>query len=322
MFQPDAGAETVITGGPQHDNPFDFGDVVVDAGGLLAEFRRRPRQRFAGRSRQPHDRGRRPRPRRCLGPDGPAGRQHRRRRPALRAVLGQQQRGRDDGPARGRASTSRRSCRTTSPRTTRRVCPSRSSSIRRSPAPRGPTSCPAGRATIRSRAASGGDQIRGFDGADLIRAGLGKDLARGGAGPDVIYGGGGDDDLRGGGGDDALTGGPGADTLQGGAGRDQLTGGEGADTLDGGAGSDRFVYQSLADGQDQIGDFETGRLGDVLDLSDLLAGFDPAGSDPGDFVSLSDDGAATAVAVNPDGQGQDALPLVTLERSPASGSTS
>jgi hypothetical protein len=37
VFQSDDGTETVITGGPQHNNPFDFGNIVVNAGGLLAD---------------------------------------------------------------------------------------------------------------------------------------------------------------------------------------------------------------------------------------------------------------------------------------------
>jgi hypothetical protein len=37
VLQSDDGTESVITGGPQHNNPFDFGNIVVDAGGLLAD---------------------------------------------------------------------------------------------------------------------------------------------------------------------------------------------------------------------------------------------------------------------------------------------
>ncbi len=311
VFQPDAGAETVITGGPQHDNPFDFGAIVVDAGGLLAD------SDVARGNNSPADRGSRAIE---VGSRDPAD---------VWALMVQQAANIDDaGEPYEPFSDNSNAVATTvlhavgidiaqvlpddvSPDN----APGLSVEIEFATALTG-TARPdllsgwSGDDTLEG--ASGGDKIRGFDGADLIRAGLGKDLARGGSGNDVIYGGGGDDDLRGGGGGDALTGGPGADTIRGGAGRDELTGGEGADMLEGGAGSDRFVYQSLTEGQDQIGDFETGRLGDVLDLADLLAGFDPAGSDPGDFVSLSDDGAATTVAVNPDGQGQDALALATL----------
>ena len=38
VFQNDDGTETVITGGPQHNNPFDFGNLEVNAGGLLEDF--------------------------------------------------------------------------------------------------------------------------------------------------------------------------------------------------------------------------------------------------------------------------------------------
>ncbi|MGH6895778.1 MAG: type I secretion C-terminal target domain-containing protein [Geminicoccaceae bacterium] len=111
---------------------------------------------------------------------------------------------------------------------------------------------------------------------------------------------------------DVLHGGAGADERSGGAGDDLLEGGHGNDTLTGGAGSDRFPYASVNHGLDTITDFATGAGGDVLALGDLLSGFEP-GSEA-DFVQLADDGADTAVAVDPDGgaNGASFTPIATL----------
>ena len=73
--------------------------------------------------------------------------------------------------------------------------------------------------------------------------------AVGGQGRDLIVGNDADNELDGQGGDDVI---------QGGVGDDLLTGGDGADT---------FLYESGDDGQDTIGDFETGV--DQIDLSAL-----------------------------------------------------
>jgi hypothetical protein len=80
----------------------------------------------------------------------------------------------------------------------------------------------------------------------------------------------------------------------------------------GGRGSDSFDYDSLADAGDTILDFAIGAGGDRLILADLLEGFDPATSDPDDFVSLSEQAGDTVVGVNADGQDTDVVSLVTL----------
>lgn len=116
-------------------------------------------------------------------------------------------------------------------------------------------------------------------------------------------------------GDDALFGGRGTDTLHGGAGDDQLfggfngdtlIGGAGADLLSGGEGDDTFVWMAgdLAgtNGDHPDGSFDTivdWNEGDELDLSALLdaAGFEDGTDDVADWVSVTNDGTDTVVAV-------------------------
>ena len=134
----------------------------------------------------------------------------------------------------------------------------------------------------------GDDSISGGSGVDILYGGGGQDAPASGSGEDILYGGGGDvlyggtgddtisggpgdDSLHSGAGDDTLTGGAGADILEGGAGGDVVYGGEGGDVLSGGGGEDilyggsgrdAFVFDSVNDAGDVIGDFQTGR--DVL----------------------------------------------------------
>jgi Ca2+-binding RTX toxin-like protein len=156
------------------------------------------------------------------------------------------------------------------------------------------------------------DTLEGDEDADRLSGGPDDDVLSGNLDPDRLHGGHGDDTLLGGAGDDLLDGAAGNDRLTGGAGDDQLDGGPGADQMRGGPGSDGFGYARLADAGDTILDFETGAGADRLELADLLDGFDPATSDPDDFVSLSEQAGDTEVGVNPDGQGADAVALVTL----------
>lgn len=66
--------------------------------------------------------------------------------------------------------------------------------------------------------------------------------------------------------DDILTGSTGNDTLSGGAGNDILTGGNGSDILTGGAGADKFVFNSLAERNDIITDFNM-QEGDKIQIN-------------------------------------------------------
>lgn len=100
---------------------------------------------------------------------------------------------------------------------------------------------------------------------------------------------------------DILYGGAGNDILDGGVGDDILTGGEGADTLYGGHGDDRFVFDVMDGFADIVKDFETGPGGDVLDIGDILQGYDALNDAIGDFVRLVANGADTELQINADG---------------------
>ena len=65
-----------------------------------------------------------------------------------------------------------------------------------------------------------------------------------------------------------------ANNLVAGIGSDTLDGAGGNDTLTGGSGSDVFHYISASDGVDKITDFETGNEGDVINITDVLSGYD------------------------------------------------
>ncbi|MEM9356422.1 MAG: type I secretion C-terminal target domain-containing protein [Pseudomonadota bacterium] len=88
-----------------------------------------------------------------------------------------------------------------------------------------------------------------------------------------------------------------------GAGRnDYLSGGTGADVLTGGAGADTFSWRAGDnDGSvDQITDFDASE-GDVIDISDILIGFDESTSDLSDFVRTSGGTDPVTLEVDVDG---------------------
>lgn len=128
---------------------------------------------------------------------------------------------------------------------------------------------------------AGDDQVDGGAGNDRIYADTGNDVATGGDGDDYITGATGDDTVSGDAGNDRvygdsgndlLDGGTGDDILNGGSGNDWLTGGLGVDLLIGGSGADVFVFNSLDDAGDTIGDMKL-RQGDQIDVSNLLDDF-------------------------------------------------
>jgi Ca2+-binding RTX toxin-like protein len=311
VFVDDQGVETVITAAPDENGPIDFGDIEVNAGGLLED------SDVARGNDTPGSRGSREID---VGERDPAD---------VWTVMLQQAQNIDDAsldyqPLGDNSNTAIKS-----------VLHAVGIDIR--------DNLPDG--VDRDEAVGLGndldfsttlvgtpadDVIVGGDEADLLRGRAGEDRMEGGRGDDRIegnqasdqlFGGPDDDDLFGNlgsdrlfgqGGDDTLAGGFGTDLLQGGAGDDQLNGGPGADRMRGGGGSDLFDYDSLADAGDTILDFDTGAGGDSLLLADLLEGFDPATSDPHDFVSLSEQAGDTLVGVNADGQDTDTVALVTL----------
>ncbi|WP_244981347.1 Ig-like domain-containing protein, partial [Cupriavidus alkaliphilus] len=158
------------------------------------------------------------------------------------------------------------------------------------------------------------DRLYGYDGNDTINAGAGNDLVRGGAGDD---------------------------TLNGEGGNDVLIGGAGNDTMSGGTGTDVFLWEARGtdgtggNGSDLITDFTVGTApgqagNDVLDVSALLVGYAAdangpahyqngvatidAGDDIGQYLSATQQGADTVIAIDRDGAGTNysAQTLATL----------
>jgi uncharacterized protein len=104
----------------------------------------------------------------------------------------------------------------------------------------------------------------------------------------------------------------GRDTLVGSAGDDLIVGGAGADKLSGGAGVNVYVYTSLRDAGDTVGDFVPGK--DLIDLRALLPGY--AGSDAvaDGYVRFVAVAGGTSVQFDTDGSTGGAVfrPLLTL----------
>ncbi|MBI1173367.1 matrixin family metalloprotease [bacterium] len=114
----------------------------------------------------------------------------------------------------------------------------------------------------------GNDNIFGGNGNDLLHGGTENDQVYGGNGDDLAYGDDGNDTVYGTAGNDSVIGGNGNDLLYGGIDNDTLVGGQGNDTMDGGAGNDHFVFAGNF-GVDQINNFITAGVTDVIDLSGL-----------------------------------------------------
>ncbi|MCB9990255.1 MAG: DUF4114 domain-containing protein [Rhodospirillales bacterium] len=111
---------------------------------------------------------------------------------------------------------------------------------------------------------------------------------------------------------DILLGGAGDDFLDGGIGNDVLVGGVGMDMLYGDQGADLFLFQSIADAGDTIFDFDAGE-GDIINVTDVLEGFDAGLDDVNDFMQLVNSGGDTVLEVNADGQGNDFVALATFD---------
>ncbi|MBL1147707.1 MAG: type I secretion C-terminal target domain-containing protein [Pseudomonadota bacterium] len=104
------------------------------------------------------------------------------------------------------------------------------------------------------------------------------------------------------GGDDEIYGGGGNDFIYGQEGDDLLYGGDGDDVLSGGSGADTFIFHAGDTGVNTITDFDIAQ-GDTLDISDVLAGFDPLAHTLSDFVKATPDGGNTLLQVDPTGSG-------------------
>ena len=100
---------------------------------------------------------------------------------------------------------------------------------------------------------------------------------------------------------DMLIGGGGNDTLYAQDGDDILVVGEGIDDIYGGRGSDQFVFDLLDNLVDTIHDFEIGAGKDVLNITDILTGYDPLTDVLADFVQIMALNGDTHVRINADG---------------------
>ena len=115
------------------------------------------------------------------------------------------------------------------------------------------------------------------------------------------------------GGNDTLSGGAGSDIIFGQEGDDVITGGGGNDTLYGGSGDDVFKFVNLGgEGVDAVKDFE---IGDLLDVSGLLVGYNSVQDSINDFVFKTESGGNTTIHINADGVGglAGATAIATLE---------
>ncbi|MGX1499845.1 Ca2+-binding RTX toxin-like protein [Labrenzia sp. MBR-25] len=151
---------------------------------------------------------------------------------------------------------------------------------------------------------TGNDTIHGGDGDDTINGQKGNDLLYGDDGADFLYGGDGADSLYGADGDDELHGGDGDDVLVGADGLDRLFGDNGADT---------FIFESASayNDLDIIADFDISE-GDKLDLSDLLAAYDPLNDLITDFVEITHTANDTIVAVDADGGANNFVQIIHI----------
>lgn len=114
-------------------------------------------------------------------------------------------------------------------------------------------------------------------------------------------------------GNDTLIGGAGNDIMYGEAGDDILVVGEGFDQIYGGAGSDLILFSFMDGLTDKIFGFETGAGGDILNISNILQGYDPLSDILDDFVRLVNNADGdTEVHVNADGDIGGAFTTIAL----------
>ena len=115
------------------------------------------------------------------------------------------------------------------------------------------------------------------------------------------------DTIIGRGGNDQINGGNGDDIIFGGAGTDYLTGGAGADTFG-------FFATDVGNGVDTIYDFNFTQ-GDVIDMRDVLSGYDPLTDNIADFVSFVDPNPYASnlyIDIDGTGTGHSAVHVATL----------
>ena len=111
----------------------------------------------------------------------------------------------------------------------------------------------------------------------------------------------------------SLVGLSGDDTLYGGAGNDVLYGGAGLDILYGESGADTFVFEipSAFTDVDTIQDFNITQ-GDVIDISDLISGYDELADAITDFVKITDNGTDSVLSVDTNGGADNFVQIAML----------
>jgi Ca2+-binding RTX toxin-like protein len=110
-----------------------------------------------------------------------------------------------------------------------------------------------------------------------------------------------------------IVGNTGANILNGEIGNDTLVGGAGQDFLAGRSGADHFDFKTLDGSVDRITDFQKGATGDVLDIANILYGFNPHTSVLDNFVHFTHQASDTVVQVNADGAGNDFVSVAVLQ---------
>ena len=105
----------------------------------------------------------------------------------------------------------------------------------------------------------------------------------------------------------------GDDTINAGDGHDILYGGSGIDTLYGQGDADTFVFEALSafTASDNVQDFSLAE-GDMLDISDLLIGYNALTDAITDFVQITDSGAHSILSVDADGGADAFVQIATL----------
>ncbi|MDI1226258.1 MAG: calcium-binding protein [bacterium] len=158
-----------------------------------------------------------------------------------------------------------------------------------------------------------GDRITDTSGLDTVESSLNFTLAPGLENLE-LYGAA----LRGTGNSagNVITGNANANVFSGLGGNDILDGGIGADTLTGGTGADIFTFTATDGVSDTVTDFNR-TLGDKIDISDLLTGFDPMTDDITQFVRIDTVGTGSVLFVDADGGGDSFIQIATLTRATA-----
>jgi len=146
------------------------------------------------------------------------------------------------------------------------------------------------RSTPSNDTVSGIENVVGGSSNDTMTGNDVANMLKGNSGNDILYGQGGNDTLIG----DA-----GNDTLHGETGNDLIYGGSGTDILYGESGSDTFVFEAASafSNIDTIKDFSLGE-GDIIDISDILTGYDPLTDAITDFVEFTTSGSNSILKVD------------------------